>query len=44
MRITFSFQVYLKYLENAQMQVPLGWDCIELEKGVFHKAREASGV
>lgn len=23
--------------------VPLGWDCIELEKGSFHKARAASG-
>lgn len=43
MRITFSFQVYLKCLENSQMQVPLGWDCTELEKDSFHKARAASG-
>lgn len=44
MRITLSFQVYLKCLENFQMRVPLGWDCTELEKGSFHKARETSGV
>ena len=43
MRITFSFQVYLKCLENSQMQVPLGWDCTGLEKGSFHEARAASG-
>lgn len=43
MGITFNFQVYLKCLENSQMQVPLGWSCAELEKDSFHTARAALG-
>lgn len=44
MRITFSFQVYLKCLENSQMQVPWAGIAQNWRKAPFIKAGQRQGV